>query len=82
LMLRDRGCAFPGCTHTAFLHGHHIKHWLHGGETSLANTLLICSLCRGRHNEHYADCRIMQTSGAHDPWDAVEKGLLRFGLAA
>jgi hypothetical protein len=43
LMLRDRGCAFPGCTHTAFLHGHHIKHWLHGGETSLANTLLLCS---------------------------------------
>jgi Domain of unknown function (DUF222) len=28
LMLRDRGCAFPGCTHTAFLHGHHIEHWL------------------------------------------------------
>ena len=21
LMLRDRGCAFPGCTHAAFLHG-------------------------------------------------------------
>jgi len=43
LMMRDRGCAFPGCTHTAFLHGHHIEHWLHGGETSLANVLLLCS---------------------------------------
>jgi Domain of unknown function (DUF222) len=43
LMLRDRGCAFPGCTHTAFLHGHHIKHWLHGGETSLDNVLLTCT---------------------------------------
>ncbi len=42
LMLRDRGCAFPGCTHTRFLHGHHVKHWLHGGETSLENTLLAC----------------------------------------
>jgi hypothetical protein len=43
LMLRDRGCAFPGCTHTSFLHGHHIEHWLHGGETSLANVVLLCS---------------------------------------
>jgi hypothetical protein len=66
LMLRDqfrgvprKGCAFPGCTHTAFLHGHHIEHWLHGGETSLANVLLLCSLCRPRHNEHYAAHRIM-----------------------
>ena len=32
LMLRDRGCAFPGCTHTRFLHAHHVEHWLHGGE--------------------------------------------------
>ena len=44
LMLRDRGCAFPGCTHTAFLHGHHIQHWLHGGETSLVNAVLLCSV--------------------------------------
>jgi hypothetical protein len=31
LMLRDHGCAFAGCTHTRFLHAHHIEHWLHGG---------------------------------------------------
>ena len=42
-MVRDKGCAFPGCTHTRYLHGHHIKHWLHGGETSTANTVLLCS---------------------------------------
>jgi hypothetical protein len=42
LVLRDRGCCFPGCTHTRFLHGHHWRHWLHGGETSLANLLLLC----------------------------------------
>ena len=42
-MLRDRGCAFPGCTHTAFLHGHHIEHWLHGGETSLDNLVMLCT---------------------------------------
>ena len=44
LMLRDRGCAFPGCTHTAFLHAHHIEHWLHGGETSLDNLLMLCTV--------------------------------------
>ena len=43
LRLRDRGCRFPGCTHGRFLHGHHIRHWLHGGETSLDNLLLVCS---------------------------------------
>jgi hypothetical protein len=37
LALRDHGCCFPGCTHTRFLHGHHIQHWLHGGETSVDN---------------------------------------------
>ncbi len=44
LMLRDRGCAFPGCTHTRFLHGHHIRHWLHGGETSVDNLVLLCTV--------------------------------------
>jgi hypothetical protein len=44
LMLRDRGCAFPGCTHTRFLHGHHIRHWLHGGETSIDNLALLCTV--------------------------------------
>jgi hypothetical protein len=43
LMLRDRGCAFPGCTHASFLHGHHVKHWLHGGETSLDNLVMLCT---------------------------------------
>jgi hypothetical protein len=47
LLLRDRGCAFPGCTHDRFLHGHHIQHWLHGGKTSLDNLSLLCS-----HHHH------------------------------
>jgi hypothetical protein len=47
LLLRDRGCAFPGCTHNRFLHGHHIQHWLHGGKTSLDNLSLLCS-----HHHH------------------------------
>jgi len=47
LMLRDRGCSFPGCTHRRFLHGHHIQHWLHGGETSVQN---LASLCTAHHH--------------------------------
>jgi hypothetical protein len=43
LALRDHGCCFPGCTHTRFLHGHHIQHWLHGGETSVDNLVLLCT---------------------------------------
>jgi hypothetical protein len=43
LQLRDRGCAFPGCTHDRFLHGHHIRHWLHGGVTSVDNLCLLCT---------------------------------------
>jgi hypothetical protein len=44
LWLRDRGCRFPGCTNARFLHAHHVRHWLHGGRTSLDNLLLVCSL--------------------------------------
>ena len=43
LAARDGSCRFPGCTHDKWLDGHHIKHWVNGGETSLANTLLLCS---------------------------------------
>ena len=43
LWVRDRGCRFPGCRHTRFLHGHHVRHWLAGGETRLDNLVLLCS---------------------------------------
>jgi len=44
LYKRDATCTYPGCTHRIFLEGHHIKHWADGGETSLSNTALLCSL--------------------------------------
>jgi len=47
LTLRDHGCAFPGCTHDRFLHGHHIQHWLHGGPTTMNNLSLLCT-----HHHH------------------------------
>ena len=42
LSSRDRGCRFPGCPATHRLHGHHVKHWANGGETSLDNLILLC----------------------------------------
>ncbi|HET9269057.1 MAG TPA: DUF222 domain-containing protein [Vicinamibacterales bacterium] len=43
---RDKGCVFPGCTHTRYVDGHHIHHWADGGETKLSN---LVSLCRFHH---------------------------------
>jgi len=43
LWSRDRGCSFPGCHNTHFVDAHHIEHWSDGGETSLANLVLLCS---------------------------------------
>jgi HNH endonuclease len=40
---RDRGCRFPGCTHSRHLHTHHIVHWAHGGTTTPDNLLRLCS---------------------------------------
>ncbi|MDE2875775.1 MAG: HNH endonuclease signature motif containing protein, partial [Gemmatimonadota bacterium] len=38
---RDRGCRYPGCA-SRFTEAHDVKHWVDGGETSLANTILLC----------------------------------------
>ncbi len=43
LLLRDRTCRFPGCTHSRYVDGHHIEHWANGGETALTNLMLLCS---------------------------------------
>lgn len=42
LKTRDRGCRFPGCHRSRKTHGHHIKHWAEGGETSLDNLVQLC----------------------------------------
>ncbi len=57
LEARDRGCAWPGCDRPAsWTQAHHIKHWADDGETSLANTI---SLCTGHH--------WLVHEGGHDP---------------
>jgi hypothetical protein len=43
LEARDRHCQAPGCQRSPRrCHAHHVAHWEHGGDTSIANTLLLC----------------------------------------
>ena len=43
LAVRDGGCVFPGCERPlAWCEAHHLRHWLHGGPTDLANLALLC----------------------------------------
>lgn len=43
LALRDRGCAWPGCSEpVARCDAHHIRPWWAGGKTDLSNLLLLC----------------------------------------
>ena len=47
LVVRDKHCRFPGCDRPPdWCDGHHLIHWIDGGETSLKNT---CLLCRRHH---------------------------------
>lgn len=66
LRSRDRGCRFPGCTHTRFVDGHHIHHWADGGATKLSN---LVSLCRFHHRQvHEGGVKV----------EVLDDGALRF----
>jgi hypothetical protein len=43
VIVRDRGCRFPGCDrpHT-WCDAHHVVHWADGGPTAASNLLLLC----------------------------------------
>ena len=56
LIVRDRGCAFPGCDRPpSWCDAHHINHWSDGGATAVCN---LCLLCTHHH-----------TTVHHDGWD-------------
>jgi hypothetical protein len=62
LVLRDGGCAFPGCTIPAsWCDAHHRDHWADGGVTALPNLVLLC----GVHHEliHRSDWQITMRQG-------------------
>ncbi|MET8123821.1 HNH endonuclease signature motif containing protein, partial [Micromonospora sp. NPDC005291] len=49
LVLRDHGCAFPGCDRPPrWCDAHHIQHWADNGDTALHNAVLLC----GHHHRH------------------------------
>jgi HNH endonuclease len=62
--VRDRHCRWPGCHEpAAACQPHHIIPRSKGGPTCLTNMLLLCSLCRRRHNVHYAELWVMPMPG-------------------
>jgi len=50
LVARDRGCVLCGRP-AAWCDGHHLRHWIDGGETSVGNGALVCSRCHYRLHE-------------------------------
>lgn len=43
VLLRDRGCAFPGCDRSpSWTSIHHVIHWADSGTTCLANSVALC----------------------------------------
>ncbi|HEY4059471.1 MAG TPA: DUF222 domain-containing protein [Kofleriaceae bacterium] len=42
LLKRDTTCRFPGCCNRVYVQGHHIQHWVFGGETKLDNLICLC----------------------------------------
>jgi Domain of unknown function (DUF222)/HNH endonuclease len=43
LVVRDGGCVVPGCDRPpGWCEAHHLRPWLHGGPTDLANLVLLC----------------------------------------
>lgn len=57
LWVRDGGCRFPACgeQRRSRVQGHHIRHWSHGGSTSLDNLVLLCRTHhRGTHEGAFA----------------------------
>ena len=66
LIARDHGCAFPGCGRPpAWTQAHHLKHWIDGGTTDLANLVLLCT----RHHRviHHNGWDIVMGTDGH-PW--------------
>ncbi|MDA8434987.1 MAG: HNH endonuclease signature motif containing protein, partial [Actinomycetales bacterium] len=62
LEVRDRHCAFPGChVDVSRTHAHHVRPWEDGGETTLANLVLLCP--KHHHAVHEGGWTITPTDG-------------------
>jgi hypothetical protein len=67
LDIRDGGCTWKGCEMPArFCDGHHIIHWIDGGETELDNLRLLC-------RRHHRKIHLAEGADPEEPrstWDA------------
>ncbi len=60
-LLRDGGCSAQGCRQPAErCEAHHIKPFSHGGDTSLANTALLCLGANGHHHQVHDQQRVIR----------------------
>jgi hypothetical protein len=75
LRSRDRGCRYPGCTHTRFVDGHHVEHWARGGATRLSNLVLLCRRHHRLVHEGGATVRVLD-DGAIVFTDALGRRLV------
>ncbi|MCW4354381.1 HNH endonuclease [Hoyosella sp. YIM 151337] len=64
LVMRDKGCIFPGCDKPApWTQAHHIREWQDGGPTDLSN---LCLLCSYHHRLiHHSDWTVRMGSDGH-----------------
>ena len=64
LAIRDGGWVFPDCARPlAWCQAHHLRHWLDGGPTNLANLAL---LCRAHHRAvHEGGWRLTRAPDGH-----------------
>jgi len=63
LLVRDGGCAVPGCEEVRVerLHAHHLRSWLAGGRTDVSNLVLLCDAHHGEVHDH--DVRLSRRRG-------------------
>ena len=65
VILRDGGCAYPGCNMPhIYSEIHHIRHWQDNGPTSLENAVM---LCRYHHTVIHQTDVLVRTSEQHFP---------------
>ncbi|SDM43393.1 HNH endonuclease [Allokutzneria albata] len=62
LVIRNKGCAFPGCDRPpAWTEAHHVWQWIDGGPTDLSNLILLC--VHHHHVVHEGDWEIVFEHG-------------------
>ncbi len=71
LYARDRGCTFPGCCRKRYVDGHHLRHWIDGGETTPDNVTLLCTY-------HH---RMLHEGGSNPAGDQSSVAMMYFGTS-